>query len=85
VWGIIDENTVGIKEHVKLPIKVKYAYDKVFAGSATTEQVYNEAGICDIVSGCLDGFNGTVFAYGVTSSGKTHTMLVRHCLFLSVD
>lgn len=23
----------------------------------------------------MDGINGTVFAYGVTSSGKTHTML----------
>jgi kinesin family protein 5 len=22
----------------------------------------------------LDGFNGTIFAYGQTSSGKTHTM-----------
>eukprot|EP00884_Botryococcus_braunii_P008728 jgi/Botrbrau1/17857/Bobra.0127s0097.1 len=75
VWGIVDDNTVGIKEHVKLPIKVKYAYDRVFPGSATTEQVYSEAGICNVVSGCLDGFNGTVFAYGVTSSGKTHTML----------
>lgn len=24
--------------------------------------------------GVLDGFNGTIFAYGQTSSGKTHTM-----------
>jgi kinesin family protein 5 len=24
--------------------------------------------------GVLEGFNGTVFAYGQTSSGKTHTM-----------
>jgi kinesin family member 5 len=22
----------------------------------------------------LEGFNGTIFAYGQTSSGKTHTM-----------
>jgi kinesin family protein 5 len=22
----------------------------------------------------MEGFNGTVFAYGLTSSGKTHTM-----------
>ena len=28
-----------------------------------------------IVEKCLDGFNGTVFAYGQTTSGKTHTML----------
>ena len=28
-----------------------------------------------IVEKCLEGFNGTVFAYGQTTSGKTHTML----------
>lgn len=26
------------------------------------------------MNACLDGFNGTIFAYGQTSSGKTHTM-----------
>lgn len=25
----------------------------------------------------LEGYNGTIFAYGQTSSGKTHTMEVR--------
>jgi len=25
--------------------------------------------------GVLDGFNATVFAYGATGAGKTHTML----------
>ena len=28
-----------------------------------------------IISKVMGGFNGTVFAYGQTSSGKTHTML----------
>lgn len=27
------------------------------------------------ILGVLEGFNGTVFAYGQTSSGKTHTMM----------
>ena len=27
----------------------------------------------------LDGYNGTIFAYGQTSSGKTHTMEVCVC------
>ena len=39
-------------------------------------QVYSEA--CrPVVEAAVDGFNGTVFAYGVTSSGKTHTITVR--------
>ena len=27
-----------------------------------------------IIDSVLEGFNGTIFAYGQTSSGKTHTM-----------
>jgi hypothetical protein len=30
--------------------------------------------IFKLIEGVLDGFNGTIFAYGQTSSGKTHTM-----------
>jgi len=28
-----------------------------------------------VVETALSGVNGTIFAYGVTSSGKTHTMM----------
>ncbi|GME84609.1 unnamed protein product [[Candida] boidinii] len=27
-----------------------------------------------VVNQCLDGFNGTIFAYGMTGSGKTYSM-----------
>lgn len=37
-------------------------------------QVY-ERTTKDIVEKVVGGFNGTVFAYGQTSSGKTHTMM----------
>lgn len=29
-----------------------------------------------IITGVFDGFNGTIFAYGQTASGKTYTMEV---------
>ena len=32
----------------------------------------------------LEGYNGTIFAYGQTSSGKTHTMEVIHLDGLSL-
>ena len=35
--------------------------------------MYEEA-IVPIIESVLEGFNGTVLAYGQTSSGKTHTM-----------
>ncbi|KMT00370.1 hypothetical protein BVRB_9g216780 isoform A [Beta vulgaris subsp. vulgaris] len=50
-----------------------YAFDKVFGPNATTEEVYDVAAR-PVVKTAMDGINGTVFAYGVTSSGKTHTM-----------
>ncbi|XP_041924804.1 kinesin-1 heavy chain [Alosa sapidissima] len=50
-----------------------YAFDRVFASNTTQEQVYN-ACAQKIVKDVLEGYNGTIFAYGQTSSGKTHTM-----------
>ncbi|MDP2438020.1 MAG: kinesin family protein, partial [archaeon] len=51
-----------------------YRFDRVFHQSCTTQDVYRGAAQ-DIVRSCLDGMNGTVFAYGQTSTGKTHTMM----------
>ncbi|GJY60001.1 kinesin-like protein KIN-7K, chloroplastic [Tanacetum coccineum] len=52
---------------------IAYAYDRVFGPTTTTRQVYDIAAQ-HVVSGAMEGVNGTIFAYGVTSSGKTHTM-----------
>ena len=32
--------------------------------------------MCNFLTDVLNGYNGTIFAYGQTSSGKTHTMEV---------
>ncbi|KAK9056711.1 hypothetical protein SSX86_024073 [Deinandra increscens subsp. villosa] len=50
-----------------------YAFDRVFGPSAVTQEVY-EVAARPVVKTAMEGVNGTVFAYGVTSSGKTHTM-----------
>lgn len=50
-----------------------YLFDRVFGPKATQAQVYEEAAK-PIVKDVLSGYNGTIFAYGQTSSGKTHTM-----------
>ncbi|KAK1384446.1 UTP--glucose-1-phosphate uridylyltransferase [Heracleum sosnowskyi] len=46
---------------------------KVFGPSTATQDVYEVAGR-PVVKNAMEGINGTVFAYGVTSSGKTHTV-----------
>lgn len=59
--------------HTKQKQGKVYLFDKVFKPNASQEKVYNEAAK-SIVSDVLAGYNGTIFAYGQTSSGKTHTM-----------
>uniref|UniRef100_A0A8C6P118 Kinesin-like protein n=1 Tax=Nothobranchius furzeri TaxID=105023 RepID=A0A8C6P118_NOTFU len=59
---------VNIGQHGKA-----YVFDQVFPTNTTQEQVYNTCAK-QIVKDVLGGYNGTIFAYGQTSSGKTHTM-----------
>ncbi len=51
----------------------KYALDHVFGPEWSTRQIY-DAVARGVVHKVVSGFNGTVFAYGQTSSGKTFTM-----------
>ncbi|XP_004507492.1 kinesin-like protein KIN-7D, mitochondrial isoform X2 [Cicer arietinum] len=50
-----------------------YAFDRVFGPHTNSDEVYDVAAK-PVVKTAMEGVNGTVFAYGVTSSGKTHTM-----------
>ncbi|CAN1730269.1 Kinesin-like protein KIN-7E, chloroplastic [Linum perenne] len=52
---------------------IAYGFDRVFGSATTTRHVYDVAAQ-HVVSNAMQGVNGTIFAYGVTSSGKTHTM-----------
>ncbi|KAH9606325.1 hypothetical protein KSS87_023132 [Heliosperma pusillum] len=51
----------------------KFDFDRVFREDCNTKEVY-ESRTKEIVTAAVRGFNGTVFAYGQTNSGKTHTM-----------
>jgi centromeric protein E len=50
-----------------------YTLDNVFGPEWSTEQVYQHTAQ-HLIRKVVKGFNATVFAYGQTSSGKTHTM-----------
>ncbi|GFE55643.1 kinesin motor domain containing protein [Babesia ovis] len=56
------------------PKVYRYAFDGVFDAGATQEQVF-EATSKELVSKAFEGINGTVFAYGCTSAGKTYTIV----------
>lgn len=51
----------------------RYTFDATFGPDSLQKNVYNQVakGIVDSV---LEGYNGTIFAYGQSGTGKTHTM-----------
>ena len=51
-----------------------FTFDKVMDSDSTQASAYLEAGRSS-VRALLEGFNGTIFAYGQSGSGKTFTML----------
>nr|XP_013190111.1 unnamed protein product [Amyelois transitella] len=50
-----------------------YTFDKVYGVETKTSDVFQDVAK-PIVEAATAGFNGTIFAYGQTSSGKTYTM-----------
>eukprot|EP00804_Cyclotella_cryptica_P010642 CCRYP_005465-RA/>CCRYP_005465-RA protein AED:0.33 eAED:-0.26 QI:227/0.33/0.28/0.57/1/1/7/0/2002 len=50
-----------------------FSFDAVFSDKASQRHIYD---VCaaPVVQSVLEGYNGTVFAYGQTGAGKTHTM-----------
>jgi centromeric protein E len=73
VW-MIEENRITQCTITGRPIpSASYVFDNIFEGKQPSHSVY-EATASDIIQSAMDGVNGTIFAYGQTSSGKTFTM-----------
>lgn len=68
-----DGKTVVINQQYEGFGSAKFTFDNVFTPDSEQRAVY-EATALPIVEAVMNGFNGTVFAYGQTSSGKTFTM-----------
>ncbi|XP_058424771.1 centromere-associated protein E-like isoform X3 [Diceros bicornis minor] len=51
-----------------------FNFDRVFHSNESTKNVYEEIAV-PIIDSAIQGYNGTVFAYGQTASGKTYTMM----------
>ena len=65
--------TVQVKQGVRTDEKT-YTFDKVYGPESTQVEVYR--GVVEpILDEVLMGYNCTVFAYGQTGTGKTHTMV----------
>ena len=50
-----------------------FTFDRVFDWNCSQSEVFNDTAL-PIIHSTLEGYNGTIFAYGQTGTGKTHTM-----------
>jgi hypothetical protein len=55
------------------PAAKNFAFDAVLDGQVDNAAAFETC--APLVSSALDGINGTIFAYGSTGSGKTHSMM----------
>ena len=76
----IDESTIGIystkeikDKDAQIPGNLIFKYDKVFKLDSPQNEIYEYVGK-RIVDDVMEGYNGTIFAYGQSGSGKTYTM-----------
>uniref|UniRef100_A0A915Q7B7 Kinesin motor domain-containing protein n=1 Tax=Setaria digitata TaxID=48799 RepID=A0A915Q7B7_9BILA len=66
-WKVIDDNTIVDGE------SKSYIFDRVYRQVDRTKDVYDNSAK-EVVESAMAGYNGTLFAYGQTASGKTYTM-----------
>ncbi len=65
---VIGDNSIFVADESQ-----HFTFDHVFATDSKQEDIYGKIGK-DTVADVLHGYNGTIFAYGQSGSGKTYTM-----------
>ncbi|KAF9150633.1 hypothetical protein BG015_007529 [Linnemannia schmuckeri] len=75
VWAVHEDHSrIGYADDYSMRERrtaVDYTYDHALTGS-DNEAIYS-ASVKSLVQSAMEGYNGTVFAYGQTSSGKTYS------------
>ena len=78
----ISQNQLGVytsnsyeynSPNMEIPKNYIFSYDKVFSPNSNQSEIYNSVGK-RIVEDIMAGYNGTIFTYGQSGSGKTYTM-----------
>ncbi|MQM18417.1 hypothetical protein Taro_051408 [Colocasia esculenta] len=74
-WECINDTTIIFRNSMpeRSMVPTAYTFDRVFRCDSTTKHVYEE-GAREVALSVVSGINGSIFAYGQTSSGKTYTM-----------
>ncbi|XP_046741116.1 centromere-associated protein E isoform X2 [Diprion similis] len=73
-WDVQGQTIFCIDPETKRRGEHSHVFDHIFGMDADNARVFDVA-VKPIVDATVNGFNGTIFAYGQTSSGKTYTMM----------
>ncbi|KAF9585797.1 kinesin-like protein Klp5 [Lunasporangiospora selenospora] len=75
-----DAESISKYKRALLPVQayrrfkdMRYAFDRVFGEDSQQEEVFENT-TRHLIDGVLEGYNATLFAYGATGCGKTHTI-----------
>ena len=83
--SIGEESCINVDNNRNLTIKIKaesknsketnfpFAFDRIFDSNSTQREIFDEVG-SSVIDSVMNGYNGTMMAYGQTSSGKSFTM-----------
>lgn len=66
-------NTVNLSKTPDDQEPKVFSFNSVYANNATQQFIYDDCAR-PIIDSVLEGYNGTIFAYGQTGTGKTYTM-----------
>jgi hypothetical protein len=67
--GISTQITINDPEQVKDP--KEFNYDYVFSGEDNQEIIFDKI-VKNMITRCLNGYNGCIFTYGQTASGNSY-------------
>ena len=65
--------TLSCKEILSTANHERYKFDRIYGEEMGTEDIFKDH-YQGMIHQAMRGYNVTIFAYGQTSSGKTHTM-----------
>ena len=73
-WGFDEDNATIYYGERNTKSEKKWVYDYILIPDCTQEQMYEKVAKKTVLD-FTEGYNGTIFAYGQSGSGKTYSML----------
>lgn len=71
---VTSDREVIVKQPGDSRVTKRFTFDRAFGPESKQSDVYQVI-VAPLINEVLSGYNCTVFAYGQTGTGKTHTMI----------